>query len=144
MDRDARVVKKLGPPVTAAHSMVWIREWAAISADAEKHNSRPVLQPGRMFGSWVGDGEANCSLQTPPAIVQHGARRQTRSGRFAVVVPQDAVEDLAFDGEPASLVVVEECSFLSGLLPEYLILSEDVLDGVPSPAIGPAGEHQGQ
>jgi hypothetical protein len=55
-----------------------------------------------------------------------------------------AAEDLAFDGEPASLVIVEEYSFLSELLPEYLILSEEVLDGVPLPAIGPAGEHQEQ
>jgi hypothetical protein len=30
-----RVVKKLGPPVTAGRLMVWKREWAAISADAE-------------------------------------------------------------------------------------------------------------
>jgi len=30
-----RVVKKLGPPVTAARLMVWKHEWAAISADAE-------------------------------------------------------------------------------------------------------------
>jgi hypothetical protein len=30
-----RVVKKLGPPVTAARLMVWKPEWAAISADAE-------------------------------------------------------------------------------------------------------------
>ena len=41
-----------------------------------------------------------------------------------------AAEDLAFDGEPASLVVVEENSFLSELLPEYPILSEEVLAGV--------------
>jgi hypothetical protein len=34
-----------------------------------------------------------------------------------------ATEDLAFDGKPASLVVVEEYSFLSELLPEYPILS---------------------
>ena len=81
------VVKKLGPPVTAARLMGWKREWAAISADAEKHNSRPVLQPGRMYGPWVADGEANCSLLTPLAIVQRDAQRQTTSGRFAVVVP---------------------------------------------------------
>jgi hypothetical protein len=41
-----------------------------------------------------------------------------------------AAEDLAFDGKPASLVVVEEYSFLSKLLPEYLILSEEVVDRV--------------
>ena len=75
--------------------MVWKREWAAISADAERHNSRPVLQPAGMYGSWVGDGEANRSLQTTPAIVQHIGWRQTRSGRFAVVVSQDAAESLA-------------------------------------------------
>ena len=31
-----RVVKKPGLPVTAARLMVWKREWAAISADAER------------------------------------------------------------------------------------------------------------
>ena len=55
-----------------------------------------------------------------------------------------AAEDLAFDGEPASLVVVEEYSFPSQLLPEYLILSEEVLDGVLLPAIDPAGEDEEQ
>jgi len=53
-------------------------------------------------------------------------------------------EDLAFDGEPASLAVVEENSFLSKLLPEYLILSEEVLEGVLLPAIDSAGEDQEQ
>ena len=48
-----------------------------------------------MYGSWIGDGEANCSLQTPLAIVQHDAQRQTRSGGFSVVVSQDAAESLA-------------------------------------------------
>jgi hypothetical protein len=55
-----------------------------------------------------------------------------------------AAEDLAFDGKPASLVVVEEYSFLSELLPEYPILSEEVLDGVLLPAIDPAGEDEDQ
>ena len=32
----SRVVKKLGPPVTAARLMGWKREWAAISVDVEK------------------------------------------------------------------------------------------------------------
>jgi len=41
-----------------------------------------------------------------------------------------AAEDLAFDGKPASLAVVEENSFLSELLPEYPVLSEEVLEGV--------------
>ena len=59
-------------------------------------------------------------------------------------VEHPAAEDLAFDGEPASLVVVEEYSFLSELLPEYLILSEEVLDGVLLPAIDPAGEDEEQ
>ena len=53
-------------------------------------------------------------------------------------------EDLAFDGEPASLAVVEENSFLSRLLPEYLILSEEVLEGVLLPAIEPAAEDEEQ
>jgi len=48
-----------------------------------------------MYGSSVGGGELNCSLLTPLAMVRHGAGRQTRSGRFAVVVPQDAAESLA-------------------------------------------------
>jgi hypothetical protein len=55
-----------------------------------------------------------------------------------------AAEDLAFDGEPASLAVVEEYSFLSKLLPENLILSEEVLEGVLLPAIDPASEDQKQ
>ena len=46
-----------------------------------------------------------------------------------------AAEDLAFDGEPASLAVVEEYSFLSELFLEYLILSEEVLDGVLLPGL---------
>ncbi|MBM3791245.1 MAG: hypothetical protein FJW35_12980, partial [Acidobacteria bacterium] len=46
-----------------------------------------------------------------------------------------AADDLAFDGEPASLAVVEEYSFLSELLPEYPILREVVLDGVLLPAV---------
>ena len=33
---ESRVVKKLGPPVTAARLMGWKREWAAISVDVEK------------------------------------------------------------------------------------------------------------
>jgi len=41
-----------------------------------------------------------------------------------------AVEDLAFDGKPGPLVVVEEYSFLSELLPEYLIRGDEVLDRV--------------
>ena len=49
-------------------------------------------------------------------------------------------EDLAFDGKPASQAVVEENSFLSKLLPEYLILSEEVLEGILLPAIDPAGQ----
>jgi len=47
-------------------------------------------------------------------------------------------EDLAFDGKPASPAVVEEYSFLSELLPEYPVLSEEVLEGVLLPAIDPA------
>jgi len=41
-----------------------------------------------------------------------------------------AAEDLAFDGEPTSLVIVEEYSFLPELLPEYVILSEEEVDRV--------------
>ncbi len=55
-----------------------------------------------------------------------------------------AAEDLAFDGQPASLAVVEEYAFLSELLPEYLILSEDVLDGALLLAIDPAREGEEQ
>ncbi|MBM3789719.1 MAG: hypothetical protein FJW35_05145 [Acidobacteria bacterium] len=55
-----------------------------------------------------------------------------------------AAEDLAFDGKPASLAVVEENSFLSELLPEYPVLSEEVLEGVRLPAIDPAGEDEEQ
>ena len=53
-----------------------------------------------------------------------------------------SAEDLAFDGEPASLAVIEEYSFLSQLLREYLVLSEEVLDGVLLTAIDPAGEDE--
>jgi hypothetical protein len=55
-----------------------------------------------------------------------------------------AAEDLAFDGEPPSLVIVEEYSFLPELLPEYVILSEEEVDGVLLVAIDPAGEDQEQ
>ena len=53
-------------------------------------------------------------------------------------------EDLAFDGEPASLAVVEEYSFLSTLLPEYPILSDKVYEGILLPTIDPAGEDEEQ
>ncbi|MBM3791954.1 MAG: hypothetical protein FJW35_16605, partial [Acidobacteria bacterium] len=53
-----------------------------------------------------------------------------------------AAEDSAFDGEPASLAVVEENSFLSELLPECVIRSEEVLEGVLLPPIDPAGEDE--
>jgi len=39
-------------------------------------------------------------------------------------------EDLAFDGKPASLVVIEEYSFLSKLLSENPILRQEILDRV--------------
>ena len=110
-----------------------------------------------MCGYWVADGEANCSLQTPPAIMQHGGCRP-EDFRFVLVpvcchefsmpakngfgshdggefVEHLTAEDLAFDGEPASLAVVEEYSFLSELFLEYLILSEEVLDGVLLPGL---------
>jgi hypothetical protein len=94
-------------------------------------------------------------LQPADTSCDHAARRPAshgRSGRFSVVVPQDAAafvehleaEDPAFDGEPASLAVVEGNSFLSKLLPEYLILSEEVFEYVLLPAIDPAGEDEEQ
>ena len=43
----ARVVKKLGPPVTAARLMVWKREWAAISADAETAQFQACTSAGQ-------------------------------------------------------------------------------------------------
>ncbi|MBM3789120.1 MAG: hypothetical protein FJW35_02095 [Acidobacteria bacterium] len=55
-----------------------------------------------------------------------------------------AAEGLAFDGKPASPAVVEENSFLSELLPQYPVLSEEVLEGVLLPAIDPAGEDEEQ
>ena len=36
-----------------------------------------------MYGSWVGGGEANRSLQTPHAIMQHGGWRRGRYGLVA-------------------------------------------------------------
>ena len=53
-------------------------------------------------------------------------------------------EDLAFDSQRPALVVVEQDSFLSKLIPEYLILSDEVLEGVLLPAIDPAGEDEQQ
>ncbi len=41
-------------------------------------------------------------------------------------------------------MIVEEYSFLSKLLPEYLILSDEVLEGFLLPAIDPAGEDEEQ
>jgi hypothetical protein len=67
--------------------------------------------------------------------------RSDDGGKF---VEQLAAEDLAFDGEPTSLALVEEYLFLSELLPEYVILSEEVLDGVLLPAVDPASEDQEQ
>ena len=55
-----------------------------------------------------------------------------------------AAKDSAFDGEPPSLVIVEEYSFLPELLPEYVILSEEEVGGVLLVAIDPAGEDQEQ
>jgi hypothetical protein len=54
-----------------------------------------------------------------------------------------AAEDLAFDGEPTSLVIVEEYSFLPELLPEYVILSEEEVDGVLLVAIDPSPRGSG-
>ncbi len=67
-----------------------------------------------------------------------------RSDNGGKLVEHLAAEDLAFDGEPTSLAIVEEYSFLSELLPEYVILSEEVLDGVLLPAVDPASEDQEQ
>ena len=62
-----------------------------------RHNSRPVVQPGRTYSSWVGDGKANCSLLAPlpSGSTPAGVTWQITSGRFALVVPQDAAESLA-------------------------------------------------
>jgi len=67
-----------------------------------------------------------------------------RSDDGGKLVEQLAAEDLAFDGEPTALAIVEEYSFLSELLPEYVILSEEVLDDALLPAIDPASEDQEQ
>ena len=67
-----------------------------------------------------------------------------RSDDGGKLVEQLAAEDLAFDGEPTALAIVEESSFLSERLPEYVILSEEVLDDALLPAIDPASEDQEQ
>jgi hypothetical protein len=53
-------------------------------------------------------------------------------------------EDLAFDSQAPTLVVVEQDSFLSELLSEDSILCQEVLDGVLLTAVDPAGEDQEQ
>ena len=53
-------------------------------------------------------------------------------------------EDLAFDGQPPPLVVVEQDSVLPELLSENPILRQEVLDGVLLSAIDPAGQDQEQ
>jgi hypothetical protein len=45
-----REVKKLRPPVTAARLMVWKREWAAISADAETAQFQARASAGQDVG----------------------------------------------------------------------------------------------
>ena len=53
-----------------------------------------------------------------------------------------AAEDLSFDGEPPSLVIVEEYPFLPELLLENVILRKEVLNGILLPTIDPAGKDQ--
>jgi hypothetical protein len=72
--------------------MVWKREWAAISADAETAQFQARASAGQdlctalgwVAGKWiVGCGYflQSCSMDE--------TRRQTKSGRFAVAAPQD-------------------------------------------------------
>ena len=53
-------------------------------------------------------------------------------------------EDLAFDGQPSTLVVAEQDSVLPELLSEYAIFCQELLDGLLLSAIGPAGKDQEQ
>ena len=59
-------------------------------------------------------------------------------------VEHSAAEDLAFDREPALPGIVEEYSFQSEFLPEYVILGQEIFNGVLLLAIDPAGENQEQ
>jgi hypothetical protein len=51
-----------------------------------------------------------------------------------------STEDLAFDGQATSLVVVEQNAFLAQLFFEHLIFSSQVLDDVLLMAIDPTGQ----
>jgi hypothetical protein len=107
----------------------------------------------RMHGS---DGEHPGSSATcqevhrafPAPAARHAVTIVCGSAEFfhltGKLVEQLAAEDLAFDGEPTALAIVEEYSFLSEFLPEYVILSEEVVDDDLLPAIDPASEDQKQ
>jgi hypothetical protein len=60
------------------------------------------------------------------------------------LVEHFAAEGFTFDGEPPSLVIVKELSFLSELLPENAILRQEIFGGILLPSLDPAGEDQEQ
>ena len=53
-------------------------------------------------------------------------------------------EDLAFDRQTSSLVIIEEDASLSELLFEDLVFRAQVLDSTLLPVIDPAGQNQNQ
>ena len=60
------------------------------------------------------------------------------------LVEQLSSEDLAFDGQPPPLVVVEQNAFLPELLPEYPVFGAKVCDSILLPTVYPAGKDQKQ
>jgi len=121
--------------------------------------SLPLPQLGGIDGSSFGDGEVNCSLRTPLVTVQHKTPRQTRSGRLAVVVPQDAAESLAaldLTGGEADFFARIDQSFVEALVTALWVIvgqernhgglqrSPAEKDGVLLRAIDPAGEDEEQ
>ena len=58
------------------------------------------------------------------------AEDRIRSHDGGKLVEHLAAEDLAFDGEPTSLVIVEQYAFPSELLPEDPVLRQEVVDRV--------------
>ncbi len=63
------------------------------------------------------------------------------SGQF---VESFATEDLAFDGQASTLVVVEQDSTLAEVFSQHLVLSQQILDRVVLVSVNPAGQDEKQ
>src|ERR1035441_4102055 len=59
-----------------------------------------------------------------PMPAQNGVRREQRTD----LVQELATQDLAFDGQAAPLIVVEQDPFLAHLLSEHLVFRAQILD----------------